>query len=167
MKTTVRRLGFLVGTLIVLGLTIALWPQHPRNPASSKGNANVGTSSNTGLVAAPEILPPPAPTLRSERGPVQPEEIVGIGAVLRSDNRTGAIQIVNVLPDSPAFQAGLTSGLIIQKVDDVEIAGLGLAKCVSLLRGPAGSKVRVEVIDPDAESTNVVELIRQRVKVQM
>ena len=166
MKTTIRRLAFLVSVLLVLLLIIALWPRAHTNPASSKTNATDAINTDAELAAAPEIPPPPVQTLRPERGPMPPEEIVGIGAVLRPDNRTGAIQIVNVLPDSPAFQAGLTSGLIIQKVDDIEMAGLGLAKCVSLLRGPAGSKVRLEVIDPEAESTNVVELIRQRVKVQ-
>jgi S1-C subfamily serine protease len=167
MKTTIRRLAFLVGILLVLVLIVALWPQRPKNSASSKTNATDAINTKAGVAEALDVLPPPTPTPRPERGPVSPEEIVGIGAVLRGDNRTGTVRIVDVLPDSPAFRAGLTSGLIIQKVDGVEIAGLGLVKCVSLLRGPAGSKVRVEVIDPDAESTNVVELIRQRVKVQM
>ena len=166
MKTTIRRFAFLVGVLIVLVLTVALWPQRHKDSLSSKANVAIATTTNAQLVAAPEILPPPTPTRRPEHGPVPPEEIVGIGAVLRSDP-TRTVRIVNVLPDSPAFQAGLTSGLIIQKVDDTEVAGLGLSECVNLLRGPTGSTVRVEVVDPEAETTNVVELIRKRIKVQM
>ena len=47
------------------------------------------------------------------------------------------------------------------------LAGIVIVVVPNLLRGPIGSKVRVEVVDPEAESTNVVELIRPRVKVQM
>lgn len=167
MNTALRRLAFLTGILIVLVLVVALWPRHSNESVSPKPGVAVATPTHTEPVSAPEIPPPPIPTKHIERDPLPPEEIVGIGAVLRSDNRTGAVRIVNVLPDSPAFQAGLTSGLIIKKVDDSDIAGMRLSECVNLLRGPIGSKVRVEVVDPEAESTNVVELIRQRVKVQM
>ena len=157
MNTALRRLAFLTGILIVLVLIVALWPRHSNESVSPKPGVAVATPTHAEPAGAPEIPPPPSPT----------EEIVGIGAVLRSDNRTGTVRIVNVLPDSPAFQAGLTAGLIIQRVDALDIAGMRLPECVNLLRGPIGSKVRVEVVDPEAESTNVVELIRQRLKVQM
>jgi membrane-associated protease RseP (regulator of RpoE activity) len=167
MNTAFRRLAFLTGILIVLALAVALWPRHSNESVSPKPAIAVATPPHAEPVGAPETPPPPTPTPRPERSPLPPEEIVGIGAVLRSDNRTGTVRIVNVLPDSPAFQAGLTAGLIIKKVDDSDTAGMRLSECVNLLRGPIGSKVRVEVVDPEAESTNVVELIRQRVKVQM
>lgn len=163
MKSTLRRLAFLAGILLVLVLALALWPQRHRNSVPSHSNVAVSTPAP---VAAPEISPPPAPLPRTDQEPRAQEEIVGIGAALRLDNRTGLVRIMNVLPDSPAFQAGLTSGLVIQRVDDTEILGLGLAACVNMLRGPIGSKVRVEVIDLEVSSTNVVELIRQRIKVR-
>lgn len=166
MNAVLRRLAFLAGILIVVVLIVALWPQRHRGSVSPKAGVAVAAPTLVEPVGAPETSLPPTPTGQPERSPLPAEEIVGIGAVLRSESRTGTVRIVDVLPDSPAFQAGLVSGLIIQKVDDSDLAGMKLSACVNLLRGPIGSKVRVEVVDPEAESTNVVELIRQRVKVQ-
>ena len=49
--------------------------------------------------------------------------VVGIGVALERDKQTGAIRITQVLPNSPAAQAGLTAGVIIQKIDGVSITG--------------------------------------------
>jgi carboxyl-terminal processing protease len=91
-------------------------------------------------------------------------EVVGIGTALRMDNRTHRLRITSVLPGTPAAQAGLSAGLIIQKVDDVLVTGLPLQECVSLIRGPIGSIVRLELIDPEQEETNTVELTRQKLQ---
>src|SRR6185503_17128815 len=95
-------------------------------------------------------------------GDARPQEVVGIGAALRMDNRSRTLRIMNVFPGTPAERAGLTAGLIIHKVDDVLVAGLPLQECVNLIRGPIGSTVRLELIDPQQEETNTVELTRQK-----
>ena len=33
-----------------------------------------------------------------------------------------------------------------------------------MIRGPVGTKVMLEVIDPESNKTNIVELVRQEVK---
>jgi C-terminal processing protease CtpA/Prc len=42
---------------------------------------------------------------------------------------------------------------------------MGIQECVNLLRGPAGSMVRLELFDPDANETRSVVLTRQRFSV--
>jgi S1-C subfamily serine protease len=92
------------------------------------------------------------------------EEIAGIGAVLRMDNDSGQLLVMNTVPGSPAERAGLKAGMIIQKVDDTSLAAMQLAECINLIRGPVGSKVRIEVRDPDQNTVIQVELIRERLQ---
>ena len=98
--------------------------------------------------------------------PRQQEEIVGIGAIVKRDSETGEIQIMGVVPNSPAAAAGLAGPFTIRRIDDRTIEGMGLQECVNLLRGPAGSMVRLELFDPAANETRSVALTRQRFTVE-
>jgi CubicO group peptidase (beta-lactamase class C family) len=89
-------------------------------------------------------------------------EIVGIGTALDLDQRTRTLRITRILPDSPASRAGLSAGLAVKTIDGSPAAGKSLAECVGLLRGPVGTKVRLELTDSGREKTNTVELTRQR-----
>lgn len=93
------------------------------------------------------------------------EEIVGIGAMLRADNDTGLLEVMNTIPGSPAERAGLKAGMLIQKVNDTSLEGRPLAECISMIRGPVGSKVRLEVRDPERNAVLPMELIRERIQV--
>lgn len=92
------------------------------------------------------------------------EELVGIGAMLKADRETQTIRIMNLVPDSPAAKAGLTAGLILSKVNGEEMEGVRLEECIERVRGPAGSTVRVEVIDPETKTTNSVDITRERLR---
>jgi D-alanyl-D-alanine-carboxypeptidase/D-alanyl-D-alanine-endopeptidase len=89
-------------------------------------------------------------------------EMVGIGTALKFDDATKTIRILNIVPNSPAAQAGVASGLIVQKIDDTQTVGLSLNECVKLLTGPAGSKVRLALVDPKNSEPKTVELTRQK-----
>ena len=93
------------------------------------------------------------------------EEIVGIGAMLRYDNDAGLPVVMNAIPGSPAERAGLKAGLFIQKVGDTSLAGMPLAECIALIRGPVGTKIRLELLDPQQNTVVPVELVRERVQV--
>ena len=92
------------------------------------------------------------------------EEIVGIGAMLRADNDTGLPLVMSALPGSPAARAGLREGMLLQKVNDTSLEGMPLAECIALIRGPVGTKVRLELRDPQKNAVIPVELIRERVQ---
>jgi CubicO group peptidase (beta-lactamase class C family) len=89
-------------------------------------------------------------------------EFAGIGAALGVDKETQLLQITKVFPQSPAFNGGLTNGLLIQKINDQSTLGKTPDACAQLIRGPVGSKVRLEIINPVRNETNTVELTRQK-----
>jgi serine-type D-Ala-D-Ala carboxypeptidase/endopeptidase len=87
---------------------------------------------------------------------------VGIGTALEIDEKTHLLKITKILSNSPAAQAGLSAGLIVQKIDDVPTVGKSLVECTTLLRGSADTKVRLEMFDPELKQTSTVELTRQK-----
>jgi D-alanyl-D-alanine-carboxypeptidase/D-alanyl-D-alanine-endopeptidase len=89
-------------------------------------------------------------------------EPVGIGAALDLDQLTHTLRITKIIPNTPASRAGLAAGLVIQKIDGIPAATKSLAECVNLIRGQAGTTVRLELINPEGHTTNTIELTRQR-----
>ena len=87
--------------------------------------------------------------------------ITGIGVMLTV--RDHALEIMDVLPGSPAAKAGLHRGLIVQQIDGTDIVGKPLVECVAMTRGQVGSKVQFEVIDPAKSETNFVEFTREEI----
>lgn len=96
--------------------------------------------------------------------PLKPAEVVGIGVALRINTRTHELLIMDVISNTPAADAGITNGLIINKVDDTRMQGMALSNCANLIRGPVSSTVRLELVTPDHSQTNVVELTRRQIK---
>jgi serine-type D-Ala-D-Ala carboxypeptidase/endopeptidase len=89
-------------------------------------------------------------------------EIVGIGTGLATDEKTRLLRITMILPKSPAAQAGLSAGVLIRRINGITVEGKNLDECMNLIRGPVGTKVRLEIINPDREETNIVELTKQK-----
>jgi hypothetical protein len=54
--------------------------------------------------------------------------------------------ITGVTPNLPAADAGIKVGDRIQRVDGKEVKGLNMPQLVELVRGPAGTKVTIEVV---------------------
>jgi carboxyl-terminal processing protease len=91
-------------------------------------------------------------------------EIVGVGLQLRLAEKADAPVVMQVVPHSPAAEAGVTEGLMVGGIDDVSTRGRQLKECVDLIRGAIGTKVRLELINPDTHETNTVELTRRKIK---
>lgn len=87
--------------------------------------------------------------------------IAGIGVALGIEANT--LKIMKVLPGTPADRAHLSPGWIVQRIDNVATDGKRLEDSVAMLRGAAGSKVKLELLDTLANRTNKVELIREQV----
>lgn len=90
-------------------------------------------------------------------------EPVGIGAELALDEETHMLLLKRVIPNSPAFRAGLTNGLIIQRIGDVLTANKTVSECANLIRGKAGTTVHLELINRQNHTTNSIELLRQKI----
>ncbi len=70
-------------------------------------------------------------------------EFQGIGAEVTS--RDGQIVIVAPIEGSPAEKAGLLPGDILVMADNVTLEGMAVDEAVALVRGPAGSTVRLTI----------------------
>ncbi|MHB8899076.1 MAG: S41 family peptidase [Thermoguttaceae bacterium] len=87
---------------------------------------------------------------------------VGLGIEIKA--RDGALEILRVIPNSPAERAGLNDGDRIVSVDDQPIRNLSTDKAAGLLQGDAGSIARLAVSSRDQQTRNV-SVQRQRVDV--
>ncbi len=86
---------------------------------------------------------------------------VGIGTALDSDDKSGLVRITRVFPKSSAAQAGLKAGLLIQSVNNISVVDKSLAECLNMMSGPAGTVIRLEIVDQQSDSTKTVELTKQ------
>ena len=98
----------------------------------------------------------------------------GIGAVLQNDN--DYVQILRLVPAGPADKskqiapADKIVGVAQGDGEMVDVIGWRLDEVVKLIRGPKGSKVRLEVIPasnaPNDQKTKIVTITREAVKLE-
>lgn len=67
----------------------------------------------------------------------------GIGVWLKQ--KGSDLEIVSVLPETPAQEAGLKSGDVIREIDGDPVAQLSSDDAVSLIKGPEGSEVSLNI----------------------
>ena len=85
-------------------------------------------------------------------------EFGGIGvSIERKDDR---ITVVSPIEGTPAHKAGLSTGDIIISVDDTDIKDYALDKAAALIRGEAGTKVKLGVIKAGKQDTIFIEFTR-------
>lgn len=83
-------------------------------------------------------------------------KFVGIGIVVKN-NKKGLIEIISVMDNSPAKEAGLKAGDIIYKVQGKEYEGKNLEKAVENIKGKEGTKVDIIVVR-ETEDKSVEEI---------
>jgi carboxyl-terminal processing protease len=88
----------------------------------------------------------------------------GIGAIV-NQNEVGNVVIVHPFPGSPAAESGLLPGDVVLEVEGTEIQGMTLEDSVSLIRGPAGTSVRLLVQRQDVEEP--FELVVSRAEIEI
>lgn len=66
-------------------------------------------------------------------------ELVGVGIVVIEDLGTGLMQVVEVIPDSPAQTSGVKVGDLITEVAGEDAAEVGYYRALDLMRGEEGS----------------------------
>lgn len=88
----------------------------------------------------------------------------GVGIQLGYDKDENLI-VVSPLKDLPAEKAGIKAGDLILKIDDKETTGVSLPEAVGLIRGPAGTKVKLTLRHEGEQNSYEKELIRQAIVV--
>lgn len=73
-------------------------------------------------------------------------EYVGIGVYVSNDRSNNTLLIVGVMKNSPALEAGMQAGDVIEKIEGVAYAGDQLNEATSILKGKEGTTVKVTVL---------------------
>jgi carboxyl-terminal processing protease len=89
----------------------------------------------------------------------------GIGATVRQDEATGGLELVSIMDDSPAEEAGLLPGDVIVEVEGEDVTGLTQNEIIAQVRGPAGSTVNLGIQRADVDRILQFEVERRRISV--
>lgn len=73
-----------------------------------------------------------------------PPDYVGVGVKVNQNGEY--VLIIEVFDNSPAKEAGVLAGDVIVKVDGTDVAGMGIERTGTLIRGKEGTKVTVSVL---------------------
>ncbi|WP_234123378.1 S41 family peptidase [Clostridium hydrogenum] len=74
---------------------------------------------------------------------IQGEEYVGLG--MQVEAKDNKVVVVTAFDDSPAQKAGIKSGDAIVKVNGTDVTGKDLDKAVAMMKGKAGTSVKVTI----------------------
>jgi carboxyl-terminal processing protease len=87
----------------------------------------------------------------------------GIGArVDLAEN--GGVEVKYLFANQPAEKAGVQVGDVIAAVDGKDVTKLGLTEAISLIRGPRGTTVRLQV-KRGAQDNLVIPVVRDRIEI--
>lgn len=82
---------------------------------------------------------------RAFNAALDPEKISGIGVLIRPDPASNLITLNYVVPGTPADRAGLENDDTLVSIDGASTKGMKTEDASKLLRGKAGTSVRLEV----------------------
>ena len=98
-------------------------------------------------------------------------QLQGIGAELRSKN--GYAELVRLIPGGPAAKSGQlkpTDRILAvgqgEEGEFTDVIGMRLDEAVQLIRGKAGSTVRLQVAESDNSQTQTVTLVRDKIELK-
>ncbi|MBN1955331.1 MAG: S41 family peptidase [Anaerolineae bacterium] len=90
----------------------------------------------------------------------------GIGAFVRMRD-DGKLEIVSIIPNSPAEASELRDNDRVLAVDGQSIVGLGIYEAIAFIRGPAGTDVVLLIERPGTEEHFEVTITRARVQIPL
>jgi carboxyl-terminal processing protease len=90
-------------------------------------------------------------------------EFAGIGVEV--DFRNDRVTVISPIEGSPAYRAGIRAGDAILSIDGASVQGKNASDLVKLMRGPAGTTVRVAVRRPGQDAILRFAMSRQVIEV--
>jgi carboxyl-terminal processing protease len=87
----------------------------------------------------------------------------GLGIEVTTED--GVIKIVAPIDGTPAYDAGLQTGDLILKIDDVSVRGMDLNDAVEKMRGDPGSHIKLTIDREGEPGLLEIELVRAIIKV--
>lgn len=92
-------------------------------------------------------------------------QLEGIG--IEVEMRDGRLTIIAPLDGSPAKQAGLMPGDVIEKVDNQDVSQMTLDQVSQLIRGPRGTTVHLTILRPGVSELLEFTIVRQQVQIPL
>jgi carboxyl-terminal processing protease len=90
-------------------------------------------------------------------------DMVGIGVVIvDKKNDSEPLRTGVVYPDSPAERAGIKPDWYLISVDGTNVVSMSLTQSMSIVRGPIGTSVTLELADSTRSQTNKFTVKRSR-----
>jgi carboxyl-terminal processing protease len=90
-------------------------------------------------------------------------EFDGVGMTVEEDRR--GLRVLNVFAGSPARRAGIRKGDLIVGVNGRSLAGVDSNAATARIKGPPGTRVRLEVLTPGSERRRELRVKRERIEV--
>ena len=90
----------------------------------------------------------------------------GIGTEMVLDKDSGCAMITSVMPNTPASIAGVVIGDIITHINDVSVVGMKLNTIAKLIRGEAGTNVRITFYRSQTKETFTRLLTRKKIDIK-
>jgi carboxyl-terminal processing protease len=90
-------------------------------------------------------------------------EFEGVGMNVEEDRR--GLKVLRVFEGSPASRAGIGEGDLILAVNGRSIAGVNSEVATGRIKGPSGTRVRLEVFTPGDDRPRTVSVERARIEV--
>jgi carboxyl-terminal processing protease len=88
----------------------------------------------------------------------------GVGMSVEEDRR--GLRVIDLF-EGPAKRAGIRKGQYITAVNGRSIAGVSSEVATARIKGPAGTRVELEVVDPDEPRSRTLKLRRARIQVEV
>lgn len=93
-------------------------------------------------------------------------EFGGLGIEVTLDEKTGFVQVVTPIADTPADKAGVLAGDLISHLDGTAIRGLTLNEAVEKMRGKVKTPLELTIVRKNSEKPVKVTVIRDVIKIR-
>lgn len=97
---------------------------------------------------------------------VDADSYSGVGLYIYNNTKDNTVTVLSPLSGSPAEKAGIKTGDKIIAVDQTAVTGADLEKTSDMMMGKEGTKVSVTVLKADTGKTEVIELVREKIKLE-
>ncbi|NUM53562.1 MAG: PDZ domain-containing protein [Candidatus Hydrogenedentes bacterium] len=128
------------------------WVENGVRPDSANSLANA-----IGRAGEMTGVPEPHPSQRSKRG---------IGVLIGRVEPGGLMVIIEVLPQTPAEEVGLTAGDVIVEVDGTKVAGKELGDVASLIRGDTLRAIDLKVAREGVATLTAYTIVRRELSLE-
>ena len=90
------------------------------------------------------------------------EEIAGIGVDM-TQKANEPVKAYRIHPGSPAEKAGMKPGGFLIAVDGTNVVSMSLKQIATMVRGPVGTSVTIQLADTNMTHTNIFKIKRSRI----